>query len=88
MEIKNIRNNDYIFLNVILCVKKDNNSNTFICHKFNTFIEADKYFTSNYSNVINSTMIPICKFMPNFLEKKVLQYKLSNIFNKIKIIFN
>jgi len=79
--------NDYNFSNVVLCVKKKDSIDTFVCHKFNTFIEADKYFNNNYVNedVINSTMIPICKFMPNFLEKKVIQYKVSNIFNKIKL---
>jgi hypothetical protein len=79
--------NDYNFSNVVLCVKKNDSIDTFVCHKFNTFIEADKYFNSNYSNkdVINSTMIPICKFMPIFLEKKIIQYKLSTIFNKIEL---
>lgn len=82
------QSNDYEFFDVILCVKKTNKSDTFICHKFNTFSEADKYFHTNYLNkeeVINSTMIPICKFMPNFLEKQVIQYKVSKIFNKIDL---
>ena len=96
---------DYIFSNVVLCVKKENNISCFECHKFNTYLEADKYFKKNYINMYNktnqptnqptnqqpiifSTMFPICKFMPEFLEKRKIQYKTAQIFNGIKLITN
>ena len=78
---------DYLFSDVILCVKTD--IGTFNCHRFNTYIGADKYFNTHYKNnnnkVICSTMLPMCIFMPKFLQKIVLQHKTAKIFNKINI---
>lgn len=34
----------------------------------------------------NPAVIPICKFMPQIIKRQVLQFKLSNIFNRISII--
>ena len=43
----------------------------------------------NYNPVAisyNPAVIPICKFMPQIIKRQVLQFKLSNIFNRISII--
>lgn len=34
----------------------------------------------------NPVLIPICKFMPQIIKRQVLQFKISNIFNRISII--
>jgi hypothetical protein len=34
----------------------------------------------------NPAVIPICKFMPQIIKRQVLQFKLSNIFNRISIV--
>ena len=68
---------------VYLCVKENYSCNNFNCYKFNNFIEADKYFNNNSL----STMIPIYKYLPFFIQHFILDYKLKNLFIKTKINF-
>jgi hypothetical protein len=71
---------------VYLCVKNNINFN---CYKFNNFIEADKYFIENFNNNNSlSTMISIYKYLPSFIQKFIIDYKLKNLFVKSKIITN
>lgn len=109
---------DYMFSDVVLCVKKENDISCFECHKFNTYLEADKYFKENYISIYNkinqptyqvktnqlaeqpinqpinqqpiifSTMFPVCKFIPDFIKKRKIQYKTAQIFNNIKLDTN
>jgi|688.fasta_scaffold11994_1 hypothetical protein len=73
---------------VYLCVKQNINCNNFNCYKFNNFIEADKYFIENFNNNSLSTMIPVYKYLPLFIQKIIIDYKLKNLFVKSKIITN
>lgn len=65
---------------------------SFKCKKFNTFKEADDHHIETYKNKkekhsnnilpINnnvSTLIPICKYVPLFMDKWILRYKLRNM---------
>ena len=73
---------------VYLCVKQNISYNNFNCYKFNNFIEADKYFIENFNNNSLSTMIPVYKYLPLFIQKIIIDYKLKNLFVKSKIITN
>jgi len=73
---------------VYLCVKQNINCYNFNCYKFNNFIEADKYFIENFNNNSLSTMIPVYKYLPLFIQKIIIDYKLKNLFVKSKIITN
>ena len=80
--------NPYIYSDIVLCVKTT--VHDFECYKFNSYDAADKYFKENYSkpnkeNIYCSTMVPLSKLWPQFIEPYVLQLKLSNLFNNIKI---
>jgi hypothetical protein len=70
---------------VFLCVKL-NNINNFNCYKFNNFIEADNYYKNKYNNNNYSTMISVFKYLPLFIQKFIIDYKLKNLFVKFKII--
>lgn len=109
-----VQQSDHMFSDVVLCVKKENDISCFECHKFNTYLEAYKYFKENYISIYNKTnqlaeqvktnqlteqvtnkqpiifsaMFSVCKFMPEFLEKKEIQYKTAQIFNNIKLETN
>jgi hypothetical protein len=76
-----------MFSTVFLCVK-EKNKYVFTCKEFKSFIEADHYFKNKYTVVNNNltAVIPICKFMPQIIKRQVLQFKLSNIFNRVSII--
>jgi hypothetical protein len=68
---------------VYLCVKQNNSYNNFNCYRFNNFIEADKYFIENFNNNSLSTMIPIYKYLPLFIQHFILK----KLFVKTKINF-
>ena len=77
---KKIPNNDnYYYSTTYLCVKKEKfNCYNFI--KFSSFLEADKYNKENYNGkVLDSIILPVCKFIPSYFHTYVLQYKLYNI---------
>jgi hypothetical protein len=77
-----------MFSTVFLCVK-EKNKNNFTCKEFVDYPEADKYFNDTYFNTgigCQSTMLPVCKFMPEIVRRHVLQYKLANIFNRVSIV--
>jgi hypothetical protein len=71
-----------MFSDIYLCYKT--NTFKYECKKFNNYEEADKYFTETfrYRNItgqnIESTMFPVCKFMPEFMKNIVIHNKLSN----------
>ena len=88
--------NPYIYSDIVLCVKTS--VHAFECYKFNSYDMADKYFKENFSksneenfsesnkkNIYYSTMVPLSKMWPGFIEPYILQLKMSNIFNNIKI---
>ena len=71
--------------NVYLCIKKD--LVNFECQKFNSFIDADKFFMENYKDVIiASTMISVFKYFPKFIHNFIVNYELKNLFIKSKMI--
>ena len=71
------------YMPVFLCI--NNNITNFDCYQFKSYIEADKYYSDNYNNNINSTMLFIYNLWPLFIQKIILDYKLKNIFvNKIR----
>jgi hypothetical protein len=73
---------------VFLCVKTK--LTLFECKKFNNFIDANNYFMNNYNNNdkidIVSTMISVNKYMPAFIQKILLEYKLMKLFCNTAII--
>lgn len=53
----------------------------FLCKKFDDFEFADDYLqTLSNKNNIRSTMIPICRWSPSFLDSFILSIRLKNIF--------
>jgi hypothetical protein len=67
-------------MSVFLCVKQ--NINNFDCYKFNNFIEADNYFIQKYNNT-DSTMISVSQYLPLFIQKIIIDYKLKKNICKI-----
>lgn len=71
---------------IYLCVKPRDKMEYFSlnynCIKFDTYEEADKYYNTKIDacNVESSTMMPVCKFVPEFLHPSILNYKLSKLF--------
>ena len=63
---------------IYLCVLE---KNKFQCKKFNTYADADVFFT-NKNNGKTSTMIPISTMIPSIFHERVLQYKLAHRFIK------
>lgn len=62
------------------------------CKRFDSFESADSYHTNTYKNrktdesqnvfpTYNtvSTMLPMCKYVPEFLDKPILKFKLANM---------
>jgi hypothetical protein len=66
-----------MFTNVYLCVA--NNDMSVRCQEFKSFEEADKYYTSMERTYDFSTMIPLCKFMPNIMTKYFLRRELLKL---------
>lgn len=53
----------------------------FLCKKFHDFEFADEYFQSMPNNdKLRSTMIPLCKWVPSFLDSFLLNIYLKKIF--------
>lgn len=75
---------DFIFSNHMLCVKTQN---TWNCHKFLTLTDANYFLNTRYSNINKSHIVKttLCKYMPTFLKKKILQYKIYQNQNLIEI---
>ena len=68
------RMNKEYYDRVYLCIEKNNQ---FECKKFETFESADNYFHDNHNpNVEKSTLIPLCKYVPNVFDKLILERKL------------
>ena len=66
---------------VFLCVKQNNIYN---CYKFNSFIEADKYYNKHFNTP--STMISVFKYLPTFIQNFLIDYK-HLLLNKILLYF-
>jgi hypothetical protein len=77
-----------MYSDIYLCYKT--NIFKYECKKFNNYEEADKYFNETYrhnsNKNIESTMFPVCKFMPKFMKNIVIHNKLSKQFIKTEII--
>jgi hypothetical protein len=79
---------------VYLCYEESNNKplNTygpivgFYCHRYYSFKDADAGWwedrTELHKQDIRHTMIPICKWVPPFLDKYILNWKLKNMYWK------
>lgn len=56
----------------------------FKCYRYNSFENADSgwnNYRKEYNNInIRSTMIPICKWVPNIFDKYILNWKLRNMY--------
>lgn len=67
---------------IYLCVKLHENDKNYNCIKFDTYNEADIYYNSCYKDtkVEYSTMLPVCKYIPEYFHPSILNYKLSKIF--------
>lgn len=53
----------------------------FLCQKFDDFEFADEYFQQMHNkDNLRSTMIPICKWSPSFLDSFILNSYLKKIF--------
>jgi hypothetical protein len=70
---------------VYLCVEKKNQDDItikgFDCYLFTNFEEADFYFNKKKDSIIRrSTMIPICKWTPQFFDPYIIDYKLKKLF--------
>ena len=88
------------FTDIYLCYRF-NKYQEFKCKKFRNYEEADKYFHDNIkvnkvdnmnnkessnTDLIQSTMFPVCKFMPQFMKNMNIQTKLSKHFTKMIIV--
>jgi hypothetical protein len=71
------------YLKVYLCTQTSVWS--YDCQMFNNFLEADEYYTQNYHDTrYKSTMLPICNYIPRFLHRPILNYKLGQM-HKVNI---
>ncbi len=70
---------------VYLCVKRQYYG-SYTCMKFDNYSQADSYYKKNYKNQeIISTLMPVCKYVPNIFHKYILEYKLSKLLIQVKI---
>lgn len=70
---------------VYLCVEFSNSNNIidgFNCYQYNSFKNADNAWNDKFvnNNVMRHTMIPICKWVPTFFDKYILNWKLKNLY--------
>ena len=76
MDLDNVNDDVY------LCICNKNHVNISCNYKqFNSFLEANKYYTNKYNNVDNkhiSTMIST-KYIPQIFKKYYLNYKLTKL---------
>lgn len=90
-EIKDKNSNNW-YDRVYLCYEDVNNKQQndilpikgFKCYRYNSFENADSGW-NNYKKEfhkinIRSTMIPICKWMPQIFDKYILNWKLRNMY--------
>lgn len=77
---------------VYLCVNNNMYGGKYKCHRFNSFIEADSKYRElrikNQKNFVSSTMIPVFKYIPEFIKTRYLQYKLAKVFCRTEIVSN
>lgn len=56
------------------------------CIKFDTFSRANIYCSENVNKFENpTTVISVCKYVPTLFHKYILNYKIRNLFYKVKI---
>jgi len=65
-----------------LCVMNNKNIkiNTFICYKYTNYLVA-KNNVKNIDTTKITTIMPICKYVPNIFHKYILNYKLRKVYN-------
>ena len=77
---------------IYLCVKLRDKMEYFYlnynCIKFDTYEEADKYYKKSFEDktIESSTMMPVCKYVPEYFHPMILNYKLSKLFIDAHII--
>ena len=78
---------------IYLCVKLHDKMECFSlnynCIKFDTYKEADEYYKEKFENnvrVDSSTLMPVCKYIPEYFHPLILNYKLSKLFIDAHII--
>lgn len=83
---ENNKNNKPWYDTLYLCINKTTNITktlgTYKCYTFYNYTDANNYIQNKKINE-NETkyqIIPVCKWIPYFLHKKYLNYKLNNSF--------
>lgn len=72
---------------VYLCVRR-NDTSTWDVRIFDTFHNADMYHTDEYKiRTMQSTMIPMCKYVPKFMDKWFIKWKINNMFKPCNNIY-
>jgi hypothetical protein len=71
---------------IYLCHAKKDIRNNYECLAFDSYIQADKYHKkkNNYGTYMNSFMIPISWFIPQYLHQPILHLYISKLI-KIQI---
>ena len=71
---------------IYLCIKYKT-TNYYKCIKFDNFEMADNFYKNKCTKtkIESSTMMPVCKYVPNFVQHHILDYKLKRFFIKTKI---
>ena len=89
--LKNARNENW-YDKVYLCVEKNGDKvqvNGFNCYTFTSFLEADSYCKKMNINKEEkrTTMIPVCKWVPSYFHKYILNKTLQKLYwhNSISI---
>ena len=69
---------------VYLCMKATPSS-AFICRRFDTYYDADKYYYEACKNIYvdTSLMVPACKYVPQLAVNYVLHYKPSQFLIRV-----
>lgn len=83
----------YPYSKVYLCIKPLDKmefmSLDFTCMAFDTYREADDYYDKHYKNndikIEQSTLMPVCKYIPSHLHPFILNYKLAKLFINAEI---
>jgi len=65
---------------IYLCANEPGTS-YYECAQYNTFREATRHH--DYSPNTNTTMIPVCRFVPLFFHNAILRHKLARLFIRV-----
>lgn len=64
---------------IYLCYQKKRNSNNYECFAFENYNQADEFHkkTNGFNKYINSFMIPISWYIPNYFHQNILHQYIS-----------